>query len=137
MPYSFNRIKSVTEVLLFLYRLLNSMAEVALSGSSTMRLILFRHRNFLETSVERITHEDHLDRTAFEPLKEFHFLKGRFDEAYLQKEALHSNSNPLPSHQRIQEFANLSFTDPKSIEAHCLATLEVGSECEAKMTNAF
>lgn len=123
MSHSFNRIKSVTEVLLFLYRLLNSMAEVALNGSSTMRLILFRHRNYLETSVERITQEDHLDRTVFEPLKEFHFLKGRFDEAYLQKEALQSSTHPSPSNQRIQEIANFSFTDLKSIEAHCIATL--------------
>ena len=87
--------------------------------------------------MERITHEDHLDRTAFEPLKEFHFLKGRFDEAYLQKEALQSSTNPSPSHQRIQEFANFSFTDSKSIETHCVATLEVASECEAKMMNSY
>ncbi len=50
-----------------------------------MRLILFRHRSFLESTAERIAQEDHLDRATYEPFKEFHFLKNKFDEAYLQR----------------------------------------------------
>jgi len=37
-----------------------------------------------------------LDRTSYEPFKEFQFLKSRFDEAYLQKES-QPTSNPLPT----------------------------------------
>ena len=37
-----------------------------------------------------------LDRSTYEPFKEFQFLKSRFDETYLQKESQPS-STPLPT----------------------------------------
>jgi hypothetical protein len=53
-PRAVGRVKCVTDLLIFLYRLLNALGEVALERSSTMRMILFRHRNFLEGQAERI-----------------------------------------------------------------------------------
>lgn len=87
-----------------------------------MRMIFFRHRNFLEGQAERITEEEHIDRASFEPLRQFHFLKGKFDDAYLQKEA----QSPLqisPGANRLQEMANTPFTDLKAIEIYCALTL--------------
>jgi hypothetical protein len=48
------RVRCVTDLLLFVYRLLNSLGEVSLDRAGTMRMILFRHRNFLEAQAERI-----------------------------------------------------------------------------------
>lgn len=72
-------------MLLFLYRLLGYLGDSELKGANFMRLILFRHRSHLESSVERVMAADKLDRSTYEPFKEFQFLKSRFDEAYLQK----------------------------------------------------
>lgn len=35
-------------MLLFLYRLLNALGEVRMEKSVAVRMVLFRHRNFLE-----------------------------------------------------------------------------------------
>jgi hypothetical protein len=129
--------KSVTEMLLFLYRLLNSLGEVNLERSSSLRLVLFRHRNYLEIIAERISQEDHLDRGTYEPLKEFHFLKGKFDDAYLQKELQPTSAPTSLSCQRLQELANQPFTDGKATELHCIVSLEVANECENKLMSAI
>lgn len=42
-----NKIKNLTEMLLFLFRLLNFLGETDIEGASFMRLILFRHRSHL------------------------------------------------------------------------------------------
>lgn len=69
----------MTEMLLFLYRTLNLLGETNLEGASFIRLILFRHRNHLESSVERLMTAEKLDRSNYEPFKEFQYLKSRFD----------------------------------------------------------
>ena len=60
-----NKVKGVTEVLLFLYRLLSFLGESEFEGVNFMRLILFRHRSYLESAVERIMGEERQDRGSY------------------------------------------------------------------------
>ena len=131
-----NNLKNLTEMLLFLYRLLSFLGESDLQGANFMRLILFRHRSHLESSVERVMAGERLDRSTYEPFKEFQYLKSRFDEAYLQKES-QPNSSPLPTQvlSRLNELSNQLFTDMKSLLIYCGLIIEAGRECE-RMINS-
>jgi hypothetical protein len=68
-------------------------------------------------------------------LRQFHFLKGKFDDGYLQKEA-QSPVSPSPAAARLQDMANIHFTDPRSIELYCALTLEAGGECEGRLVGS-
>jgi hypothetical protein len=72
-------------MLVFLLRQINYIGDTNLECSSFMRLILFRHRSYLESLVEKIAADERLDRNINDPLKNFHYLKSKFDDSYLQK----------------------------------------------------
>jgi hypothetical protein len=117
-------------MLLFLYRILSYLGETELKGANFMRLILFRHRSHLESSVERVMASERLERSTYEPFKEFQYLKSRFDEAYLQKESQPSSS-PLPTQvlSKLNELSNQLFTDMKSLYIYCGLIIDGCKEC--------
>jgi len=101
-----------------------------------MRLILFRHRSYLESLVEKIAADERLDRNINDPLKNFHYLKSKFDDSYLQKEAQSVSHSSSPQIQaKLNELSNQSFHDARSLAVYCALSLDAGRECERVFMN--
>jgi hypothetical protein len=73
--------------------------------------------------VEKIVADEKLDRNINEPLKNFHYLKSKFDDSYLQKEAQASHSSHPLIQARLNELSNQPFNDGRSLAVYCALSL--------------
>lgn len=120
-------------MLLFLFRLLKYLSDSSLEMPQYIKLILFRHRSFLENQVERIVAEEKIERSTSETYKEFQYLKSRFDETYLHKEQPSPGRQSSPNHQimrQLNELANTPINDPRAVLVYKQIILDTASECE-------
>ena len=82
-------------MLQFVFRLFKYLSDVSLPTFSFIKLLLFRHRSYIDQVTDSIVDKNRMELSNNELYKEFQFLKKKFDSAYLDKE---SSSNEEGNH---------------------------------------
>jgi len=73
-------------MLQFVFRLFKYLNDVSLPIFSFIKLLLFRHRSYIDQVTDILLDQNRVELGSSELYKEFQFLKKKFDSAYLDRE---------------------------------------------------
>ena len=105
-------------MLQFVFRLFKYISDSHISIFSFVKLLLFRHRSYIDQSIQLMVEQSRNDSSTIELMKQFQFLKKMFDSAYLERDHSNIEEGNHEIMNTMNKLANLSFIDTQCINAY-------------------